>query len=404
LRVLLLNQTFHPDVMATAQYASDMARKLVECGHSVTVLTGRRAYDDVSLKFPVKEIWNGVQVIRIPSLGFGKTARWRRAVDFGSFLVSCLVRLAFLPRADIVIALTSPPLVSTLGALFAQVKGGSFVYWVMDLNPDQAIAAGWLRKESWTGRLLSRVLLYSLDRAERIVALDRFMRKRIINKGVPADKVAIIPPWSHDEAVRYDEAGREAFRKEHGLAGKYVVMYSGNHSPCHPLHTLLEAARELRDRADVAFCFVGGGSEFRKVQNFAAWHDLLNIHCLPYQPLERLSASLSAADLHVVVMGDPFVGIVHPCKVYNIVALGIPWMYVGPAPSHVTELGAGGHFSHGDVSGAAGFISGMPRRELEGEVKDVPCTQDALMTRMVEVIESAAEAGDLVVVGSSSAV
>jgi hypothetical protein len=274
----------------------------------------------------------------------------------------------------------------------------------MDLNPDQAIAAGWLRKESWTGRILSRVLLYSLDRAERIVALDRFMRKRIINKGVPADKVAIIPPWSHDEAVRYDEAGREAFRKEHGLAGKYVVMYSGNHSPCHPLDTLLEAARELRGRADVTFCFVGGGSEFRKVQQFAAAHDLLNIHALPYQPLERLSASLSAADLHLVVMGDPFVGIVHPCKVYNIVALGIPWMYVGPAPSHVTELGAGGHFSHGDVGGVVGFISGMPRRELEGEVKHMPCTQEVLMTRMVEVIESAAEAGDLVVLGNSSAI
>jgi colanic acid biosynthesis glycosyl transferase WcaI len=60
--------------------------------------------------------------------------------------------------------------------------------------------------------------------------------------------------------------------------------------------------------------------------------------CLPYQPIEQLSASLSAADFHVVVMGDAFVGIVHPCKIYNILRIGVPVLYIGPQPSHVTEI------------------------------------------------------------------
>ena len=91
--------------------------------------------------------------------------------------------------------------------------------------------------------------------------------------------------------------------EQNGLTGKYVVMYSGNHSPCHPLDTLLEAARRLTRREDIAFCFVGGGSEFQKVRRFTAQHGLDSIVLLPYQPLEKLSASLSAADLHIVVMG-----------------------------------------------------------------------------------------------------
>ena len=64
----------------------------------------------------------------------------------------------------------------------------------------------------------------------------------------------------------------------------------------------------------------------------------VNVKCLPYQPLSELSSSLSAADLHVVVMGDEFVGIVHPCKVYNILAVGAPVLYIGPEPSHVTDI------------------------------------------------------------------
>jgi hypothetical protein len=92
------------------------------------------------------------------------------------------------------------------------------------------------------------------------------------------------------------------------------------------LDTLLEAAERFADRDEIAFCFVGGGSEFKKVQERVQDRSLRNVLCLPYQPFKRLSASLSAADLHVVVMGDKYVGIVHPCKVYNVLAVGITCM------------------------------------------------------------------------------
>ncbi len=106
--------------------------------------------------------------------------------------------------------------------------------------------------------------------------------------------------------MTYEAEGRTEFRTQHNLAGKYVVMYSGNHSPCHPLDTLLQAAQKLSHQPGVMFCFVGGGSEHTKVKAFASKHKLKNILCLPYQPLNKLANSLSAADLHAVVMGDAF--------------------------------------------------------------------------------------------------
>jgi colanic acid biosynthesis glycosyl transferase WcaI len=179
---------------------------------------------------------------------------------------------------------------------------------------------GWLRDKSAVARLLSWMLLRSLQRADRIVALDRFMKDRIQAKGIAPEKVLVVPPWSHDDHVRFDPAGREEFRDLYSLSGRFVVMHSGNHSPCHPLETLLQAAERLADHEDIVFCFIGGGSEFRKVQERAVARDMRNVRCFPYLPIEKLAASLSAADLQVVVMGNKYVGIIHPCKIYNVLA------------------------------------------------------------------------------------
>lgn len=358
MKILILNQAFYPDVVATAQYAADLATALVEDGHEVTVVASRRGYADPTVRFPRAETWRGVRILRCSNSGFGKDARWKRAANFATFIASCALRVAMLPRFDAVITLTSPPLISALAAVLAVASGARLVYWVMDLNPDEAVASGWLREGSGVTRLLNVLLGFSLRKSDRVVVLDRFMATRLALRGVPASKLAVVPLWSHDDRVAYDAKGAAEFRRQHGLDGKFVVMYSGNHSPCHPLSTLLDAMRQLRQRKDIAFCFIGGGSEFARVQDFARELALENVRCIPYQPIEQLGASLSAADLHVVVMGDPFVGIVHPSKVYNIRRIGLPFLYIGPPASPVAELVPACSFQHGDAQGVANFIAG----------------------------------------------
>lgn len=338
MRVLLLNQCFYPDVMATAQQLTSLALGLRERGHAVTVIASARGYDDPSKSFPKRETWNGIEIIRISNLSLGKKSKWRRALNFLSFLVVCTWRLLLLPRFDCVVGLTSPPLISVLGAMFVRLKGGEFFFWVMDLNPDEAVAAGWLKEDSFVARGLGRMLRYSLQNSTRVIVLDRFMKRRIMSKGIPSDRIEVISPWSFDDRIRFDQQGRESFREIHALGDKFVVMHAGNHSPCHPLDTLLEAARSLAEQRGIVFCFVGGGSEHDKVAEFAATHRLKNILCLRYQPIESLAGMLSAADLHVAVMGNAFVGIVHPCKVYNILSVGAPVLYVGPSESSITEV------------------------------------------------------------------
>ena len=385
MRILLLNQCFYPDVVSTAQHLTDLARTLASRGHEVTVIASDRGYDDPAIRFKRRERWEGIDIIRIPAASFGKSSRWRRALNFGSFLVLCSLRLLVLRRFDVVVALTSPPLISFLAALFVKLKGGCFCFWVMDLNPDEAIAAGWLEQDSVTSRILQRMLNYSLKVASRTIVLDRFMKERVIAKSVDAMRVVIVPPWSHDDTVVYSVTGREAFRQQHGLSDKFVVMYSGNHSPCHPLDTLLDAARALEEQSKVVFCFVGGGSEQVKVRASG----LSNVRCLPYQPLNELSNSLSAADLHVVVMGEEFVGIVHPCKVYNILSIGAPVLYIGPEPSHVTDIAAQhGQFfmsRHGDSRSVVSAIQKATESQKRQPV--ISFSKETLLPQLIALIE-----------------
>jgi len=338
LKILFLNQAFYPDVVSSGQHASDLAAHLAAEGHEVHAVVSDRAYDDPSKSFAREQTWKGVRISRITTGSLGKKAPWRRAVDFAIFLICLAWRLVRLPSYDVVIALTTPPLIGFLAALFVQLKGGRLVYWVLDLNPDQAIAAGLLTENSSLARIFRWMLKYTLRHSSRVVVLDRFMRTRALQRGAKPESVEIIPPWSHEVAIRFDQAQRDAFRANHCLSDKFVVMYSGNHSPCHPLRPVLEAARSLASRPEIVFCFIGGGSEHPKVKAFAEEHGLSNIKCLPYQPIEEISGSLAAADLHVVVTGSPFVGIIHPCKIYNVLALGLPVLYVGPTEGHIPDL------------------------------------------------------------------
>lgn len=373
MKILLLNQCFHPDVVATAQQATSLARELTRRGHQVTAISSRRAYDDPSREFASSEVWEGIRIERIATAGFGKASKARRAADFASYMAACAARLISIPAPDRVVAMTSPPLIGTLAAAYSKIRRADLMLWVMDLNPDEAVAAGWLQQGSAIERLLAGCLNFSLGTAASIVALDRYMKDRLVAKGVPPERVAVIPPWPHADEVQYDTEGRARFRAARGWGHKFVVMYAGNHSPCHPLDTLFRAAERLSADPRIVFFFQGGGSEFAKIRDRAAALRLANVNCEPYKPLHELAPALSAADLQVVAMGDPFAGIVHPSKVYNIRRMGQPILYIGPERGPIADLDPTISIRHGDVDGAVAAITrlasgpGVPLAPVEDD-------------------------------------
>ena len=339
MKILLLNAHYWPDLSAaTAQMLTGLGEELARQGHAVRVICGRRKYDEPSVLFSKSEGHNGVQITRIWNSALGKGAKWKRAVDFATWLAAAEMALLREPKPDVVITLTTPPLLSVLGARYAKRVGARLVPWIMALNTDEAVAAGWLRKGSWVERFLRSQLENSLTQASAIIALDRFMADRITAKGIDRKKIHVVAPWAHERQVKSDPEGSKAFRKKHGLEDSFVVMFSGNHSPCHPLGCVLDAAIKLKDEDEVKFLFIGGGTAWEQIKKQKEAEGLKNIICLSYQPLNKVGASLGAADLHIVAMGDAFVGLVHPCKVYNLLSLGLPWVGLGPKECHLVDL------------------------------------------------------------------
>ncbi|MGH9443117.1 MAG: glycosyltransferase family 4 protein [Thermoanaerobaculia bacterium] len=392
MKALFLNQAYFPDVVSTAQHAADLAEAMAARGDEVRVIASRRGYADPGLRFPSTSLERGVLVSRVWEPALEKRGFWRRVVRSLAFFAGAGFRALAGPRPDVLVVMTSPPLLPVLGRAVAALRRRPYVVWLMDLNPDEAIAAGALSRNGIAAKVLRRLTAFSLRGAARVVVLDRFMREKVESYGVPAGRIEVLPPWSHDTDVRDDADGRRRFRKQHGLEGRMVVMYAGNLSLCHPLDTLIETARRLKEDPVYLFLFVGGGEGVRQVAA-AESEGLSNVRRLPYQPREDLAASLSAADVHVVVMGDAFVGILHPCKVYNVLRVNRPVLSIGPESSPVADALEAAGFSavwrsvrHGDVDGAAAALEELAGRRASRGAPGADSTE-RLLPRMMAVLD-----------------
>lgn len=368
--LLIVSQTFVPDPAAVGQHLADVADEMARRDWRVVVYTARRGYDDPSRRYAGTEHRNGVDIRRLPLSSFGKGSIAVRLIAGFAFTLQATLRSLFRRRIDAMLISTSPPMAPLSAIALHALRRVPVTFWAMDINPDQMIAMGKLSETSPPARAFDWMYRRTIRTASKVIALDRFMAERLERKASLGDKLAIVPPWSHVDALKPPvEHADNAFREREGLRDKFVVMYSGNLSPTHPLDTVLEAARSMRDDASVAFVFVGGGQGAKRVEAFLAEHALPNARLLPYQPLEMLPHSLAAADVHVVAMGDPMVGVVHPCKVYGALAVGRPVLFVGPRPCHVTDLldqaDVGQHVEHGAVDAAVRAIRALQAMPAE---------------------------------------
>jgi len=360
--LLILSQVYVPDPASVGQHLADVAAELVRRGFRVRVLTAANGYEDPSQRFPDAEVIDGVEVRRLPFASFGKSSIAVRLAAQGLFVAQALAHAATMPELDGVIVSTSPPFCGAAGAALAALRGVPMTYWLMDLNPDQMVAMGRISETSLPARVFDALNRVTLRRAARVVVLDRFMRDRVLRKQPVADKLEVMPPWSHEDVVGDLAHADNPFRRAHALDGRFVVMYSGNHSPANPLTTLLDAAEQVKDDPRFLFLFIGGGSGKAEIEQ-RIQGGARNLRSLPYQPLEALRFSLPAADVHVVSVGDDVVGIVHPCKAYGAMAVSRPLLILGPRPSHLADLvdryRIGWQVQHGDVAGAVQALRAM---------------------------------------------
>lgn len=304
MRILYLSQYFPPEIGATQTRAMEMARGLVRAGHKVTVVTEFPNHPTGIIppeyrgKLFERETRDGVEVIRVwvkasPIKTFG-----RRMAFYLSYMAMAALAGLLMVRGRVdAVYVTSPPLfVGGAGLLLSTLRRSPLFFEVRDLWPESAVQMGVLnngpaiRLSTWLEELCYR-------RARRIVGVTKGIVDRLLARGIPAEKIALIPNGANTEIY---EPGRpdSALRASLGLKEEhFVVIYAGLLGLIHGLESVLEAAALLAGDADVRFLLVGDGPRKRALKALAAERGLTNVIFHDAVPEVDLPGYIALADV-----------------------------------------------------------------------------------------------------------
>ncbi len=327
MRVLIYSYNYHPEPIGIAPLMTELAEGLVRQGHEVRVVTGmpnypqRQIYDEYKGKFYLTEQRNGVIIQRSFIWVKPKPTLIDRLLLDGSFVVSSFFQALRGWRPDVIL-LTVPPLPVCLpAALLGLIYNCPIVLNVQDILPEAAIQVGLLKNKTMI-RVLENLERFSYRTAHTVSVIADGFVDNLVKKGVPASKITCIPNWVNTQFIRPLPKEDNAFRKAHGLEGKFVVMYSGNIALTQGLETVIEAATRLSDQPNIAFVIVGEPKAIAKLKDYCTTCGATNVHLLPFQPREELPKMLAAADVGLIVQKHNVVSFNMPSKTQVLLSSG----------------------------------------------------------------------------------
>lgn len=349
MHVLVLSLVYPPDGVSTAVIVGELSADLVRAGHDVTAVTTVPHYNrdaEAEARQPLTRLWGplvsrsqfeGARVFHVAMPR--KTGRvLMRLLAWMQFhVLSLFVALAHVRRVDVILAPSPPLTVGLVAWVLSWAYGAPFVYNAQELYPDIAITMGALKNRR-TIAFLRAVERFVYARARVITVIAPRMRRRVIDKGVAAEKVQLVPNFVDVDGLSPSPRDN-TFGRAHGLASSFVVTYAGNIGPTQGLDILLDAAALLKHRElSVTMVLVGEGSEHERLRTSARERGLANVLVLPHHPYAVVPQIYAASDLCVVPLAPNTGSEAVPSKVYRIMACARPVVACTDEDSDLAEL------------------------------------------------------------------
>jgi glycosyltransferase involved in cell wall biosynthesis len=327
MRILLLTDNFVPETNSPALRAYGHARRWIREGISVTIITSVPNFPTGRVLPPYRnwlyqtELLDGLKVIRVWTWLAPNRGIFFRSIDFLSFAVSSFVAGLF-QSPDVIVA-TSPQLLTALsGSCLASVKRRPWVFEVRDLWPDSVVAVGAMRENLFI-RLLRRLEHGLYRHATRVVAVSDGIRGRLIEKGVPSEKIGVAPNGVDLDRIAASGTGADAAGPSN-FPGKFVAGYVGTHGMAQGLEVVLHAADRLRG-SSVHFMFVGDGARRQDLMALAETLRLDNTTFFGLVPLATAAAHLRRCDVVLIPLKrTDQIEITLPGKIFEAAAMGKP--------------------------------------------------------------------------------
>ena len=332
--ILFVTRYFWPELIGSAPFTSDLAEWLAKEGRQMTVLSGLPHYPGTTV-FPAyqngrlqHETMGNVVVERVSSGPPRHGSALARILNEAGFLVRGLGALASgrVKRHPVVLALC-PSILCVVLALAARQRGGSAIAIVHDIQ------SGLAQQLGMNGGALARLMRWveraTLDRVDLVVVLSQEMKDQLRRIGVIAP-IDVVPLWvDTDEIQPVEPAVRAAVK----------VLYSGNLGRKQGLGQVVEMAEQLAQRRpEIEIVLRGNGNQAQDLVAEIARRGLGNVRLAELQPNDSLATALASGDIHLVPQNPQAAAFAVPSKVYNIMAVGRPFVATALPDSTLWQL------------------------------------------------------------------
>ena len=334
MKILLITQWFQPEPFYKGV---PFGKELIDRGHQVQVLTGfpnyptGKVYPGYKIKFFQKETLDGIEVIRVPLYPNHNSSGLGRMANYLSYAFSAAILGPWLTKKPDLIYVYHPPPTTYIPAfVLKMLYRVPVVYDIQDFWPDTLAATGMFNSKVGFKMVDAYCKLF-YKAANKIVVLCPGFKKKLIEKGVPEEKVEIIYNWFDENNLvenRTNEELPDVLTKE----DTFKVLFAGNMGKAQALETVLKAADILKDsNPNIQFILIGGGVEVKHLKEQCSQMDLANVHFLSSVPPDQIGSILKAADVLLVhLKKDPLFEITIPSKIQAYLAAGKPILSAVP--------------------------------------------------------------------------
>jgi hypothetical protein len=335
-RLVLFADSLPPDFGAVGQYALMRAEVLAERGHQVDLFGLNSVAASVESR---KHGPGSLTVTRIAARPVPRTSLLARLV-WTLWTNLRLVCHAFgrLRVADGILFTGSPPFLIHFLAPLKFLLKGRLVYRITDFHPECLVAAQ--DRPSSALKLLQRLTNFWRRRIDIFEVLGCDQWRRLGELGIPDERISLVRDGS--PVVFPKERTAEPLPPE--LAGKCVLLYSGNFGVAHELETVAQGYqrhhRQGSGRVHLWLNATGAGATALSKRLSGAGVPFFRSRPVP---LERLPGVLLSADAHLITLKDSFVGFVMPSKIYACLESGRPLLFVGSSDSDIDLLARSEH-------------------------------------------------------------
>lgn len=327
-RVLIVSDSYPPELRSASELMRDLAEGLSEQGHEVFVVT---SYPKFNLANGATKIYpqfyeeNGVKVIRVKGLPHHK-------VNFVIRGIAQLVLPALFYRAvrknisgklDFVI-LHSPPLpLSSVSSKIAKKYSGKYILNLHDFFPQNAVDLGIL-KNKLIIKFFEMMESRAYANADKLVVPSESHKKFLVEKrGLSEEKIDIIEHWI--DLKPFVAAGKSGkYRKLYNLENKFIFLFAGVLGPSQGLDFILKIAKAVESNQKIHFLFVGDGMAKNPLIETAKEMDLKNVSFEPFVSKEEYPFLVKDVNVGIISLTDKNTTPAVPAKLMGYMAGSLP--------------------------------------------------------------------------------